>query len=267
MQPEELENARLETTPELEIESTPELLPAREPVAETAPERVPFWGYTDLALVIGLLFAATLVIGLIAGGLMLSIPRLRADQTPLLVPMNLALYGALYLAIRLDFTLRHNKPVLGSLGWQRSGINLVAMGIGGVVLAIALSVLASVLHTPKIPTPFDKLTSTPLQFVLFGVMAVAIAPLFEELFFRGFIQPLLSRTFGTIAGILVTALLFGSLHLFEYAYAWQYAVFISLAGAVFGWLRVRTNSIIPSTVMHGCFNAVSVIALAFGKNI
>ncbi len=267
MQPEELENAPLELTPEAVPESTPEFLPVGEPLAETVPERVPFWTYTDLALVMGLLFAAMVIIGLIAGGLMLSIPRLRDDQTPLLVPMNLVLYGAVYLALRLVFTLRHNRPVFRSLGWQRPGINLVAMGIGGVVLAFALSVLASALHTPKIPTPFDKLIGTPFELVVFGVMAVAIAPLFEELFFRGFIQPLLSRTFGTIAGVLLTAMLFGSLHLFEYAYAWQYAVFISLAGAVFGWLRVRTNSIIPSTVMHGCFNAVSVVALAFGKNI
>ncbi len=267
MQPEEVENAPVELTPEAVPEPTPELLLAQGQAVDALPERAPFWGYTDLALVMGLLFAAMLIIGLIAAALMLSIPSLRADQTPLLVPMNLVLYGAVYLALRLVFTLRHNRPVFRSLGWRRPGINLVAMGIGGIVLAFVLSALASALHTPKIPTPFDKLTSTPFEFVIFGVMAVAIAPLFEELFFRGFIQPLLSRTFGTIAGILLTAMLFGSLHLFEYAYAWQYAVFISLAGAVFGWLRVRTNSIIPSTVMHGCFNAVSVIALAFGKNI
>ena len=88
-------------------------------------------------------------------------------------------------------------------------------------------------------------------------MAVVVAPFFEELFFRGFFQPLFSRTFGTIAGIVLTAVLFGSLHGLEYSWAWQYALFISLAGAVFGWLRARTGSIIPSTVMHGCFNAVS----------
>ena len=87
------------------------------------------------------------------------------------------------------------------------------------------------------------------------------------MFFRGFIQPLLSRSLGTVAGILLTACLFGALHGFEYQWVWQYALFITAAGVVFGWLRARTNSIIPSTIMHGCFNAVSVIALAFGKNI
>ncbi len=263
MQPEEAENTPAEATPETDAVEFASPAPAVAPPAV----RDPFWGYTDLALVLGLLFGAMVAIGVIAGVLILYVPRLRADQTPLLVPMNLILYGALYLSLQLTLSLRYGRPVLPSLGWRRTRMNLVAMGLGGVALAFALSALASVIHTPKVPSPFDKLTGSRPELVLFGFMAVVLAPFFEELFFRGFIQPVLSRTFGTIAGILITAGLFGSLHLVEYAYAWQYALFISLAGAVFGWLRARTNSIIPSTVMHGCFNAVSVVALAFGKNI
>jgi hypothetical protein len=141
------------------------------------------------------------------------------------------------------------------------------MGGGGVVLAFVLSALGDLFKTPKIALPFEKLTNTPASLTFFAIVAIVLAPFFEELFFRGFVQPLLSRTFGTVAGILITAGLFGALHGFEYSWVWQYALFISLAGAVFGWLRARTNSIVPSTVMHGCFNAVSVVALAFGKNI
>src|SRR5581483_10141145 len=113
--------------------------------------------------------------------------------------------------------------------------------------------LGDLLKTPKIALPFEKLTNTPASLTFFAIVAIVLAPFFEELFFRGFVQPLLSRTFGTVAGILITAGLFGTLHGFEYSWVWQYAVFISLAGAVFGWLRARTNSIVPSTVMHGCF--------------
>ena len=254
-----------------EIESTPaESGEAFEPVAiaaPAAPVREPFWGYTDLVLVLGLLFGAMVIITLIVVGLISFFPQFRQDQTPLLVPMNLVLYGFVYLSLRLTFGLRYGKPVFRSLGWRRAGINLALVGVGGVALAVVFSLISAAIHTPKIPTPFDKLIGSPWSMALFAVMAVIVAPLFEELFFRGFIQPVFSRTFGTIAGILITAALFGSLHLFEYAYAWQYALFISLAGAVFGWLRARTNSIIPCTVMHGCFNALSVVALAFGKNI
>jgi hypothetical protein len=96
---------------------------------------------------------------------------------------------------------------------------------------------------------------------LLAITAVILAPLFEEMLFRGFLQPLLSRTFGIIAGVLITAVLFGSLHAFEYMKVWQYVAAVTVVGIVLGIVRVRTNSIIPGVVMHGCFNAVSVIAL------
>jgi hypothetical protein len=245
--------------PSLEV-IPPELTPP-------ARVRVPFWGYTDLVLVLGLLFAFSLIVVVMIGLLAIPYPSLRTDQTPLALPVQVAFYGCLYLSFQMVLGLRYHKPVLSSLGWCRSPINLAWMAGGGIVLAFALSALGDLFKTPKIALPFEKLTSTPASLTFFAIVAIVLAPLFEELFFRGFVQPLLSRTFGTVAGVLITAVLFGALHGFEYSWVWQYALFISLAGAVFGFLRARTNSIIPSTVMHGCFNAVSVVALAFGKNI
>jgi len=262
MQPEEIEGGLEPQTSAVPVEPTE--APAQ---PEAVAKREPFWGYMDLLMVIGLLIGSVVVIGVAAGLIMFLNPKLRADPTPLMIPMNLVVYGALYLSLRGALQLRYGQPVFRSLGWRRSGPNPLLMIFGGFVLAFAISLGATALHTPKIPTPFDQLAKSRVDFAIFAVTAVAIAPIFEELFFRGFIQPLLSRTFGVIAGVIITAALFGSLHLMEYSWAWQYALFITVAGAVFGWLRARTGSIIPSTVMHGAFNAVSVIALAFGKNI
>ena len=47
--------------------------------------------------------------------------------------------------------------------------------------------------------------------------------------------------------------------------AWQYVAAISVVGVVLGIVRMRTKSIIPGTVMHGCFNAVSVVGLIATK--
>ena len=181
------------------------------------------------------------------------------------MPTQFVLYGLIYLCFWMVLGLRYHRPVLASLGWRHSRFPLLLAGISGVLLAFGISLIASSLHTPKVDLPVDKLVDTPLSFVLVGLLAVVAAPLFEELVFRGFLQPLLSRTFGVVAGVLVTAVLFGSLHAPEYAWAWQYVLAISLAGAAFGWVRARANSIIPSTVMHGCFNAVSMVALAVTK--
>jgi uncharacterized protein len=132
-------------------------------------------------------------------------------------------------------------------------------------LAIAVSLLAKVIHTPQVKSPIDEITKTPFSLAVFAVMAVTIAPLFEELFFRGFIQPLLSRTFGVVAGVVLTAVLFGALHAPEYSWAWQYALAVSIAGAVFGWVRARTQSIIPGTIMHGSYNLVFIVGLILMK--
>lgn len=230
------------------------------------PQREPFWGYDDLAMVVGLIVAGLVVIGLAVAVIANFVPSLRADPTPALLPGNLAIYLLVYIAFRLVIGLRYGRPVFSSLGWRRTNVNLLVAGAGGVGLAFALSAFASLVKTPKIPLPFEEMTNSPWSFALFALMAAVIAPIFEELFFRGFIQPLLVRTFGVVAGILVTAALFGALHAPEYSDAWQYALTVALAGAAFGWLRERTKSIIPGTVMHGCFNAVSVIALVLSKH-
>jgi membrane protease YdiL (CAAX protease family) len=236
------------------------------PLAPAPRQREPFWGYDDLALVIGLIVAGLVVIGLIVAAIAHFVPGLRMDPTPLLLPSNLVVYLIVYIAFRLVLGLRYDRPVFSSLGWRRTNVNLLVAGAGGVGLAFALSAFASLVKTPKVSLPFEEMTNSPWSFALFAIMAAVIAPIFEELFFRGFVQPLLSRTFGVVAGILVTAALFGALHAPEYSDAWQYALTVALAGAAFGWLRERTKSIIPGTVMHGCFNAVSVIALVLSKH-
>ncbi len=262
MQGDEIGDTPQDVTPE-----TPSLEVVSSEPAVRVPEREPFWGYMDLLLVLGLLFGLSVIVAVMVGLLAIPYPSLRTDQTPLALPVQVAFYGCLYSSFGVVLGLRYHRPVLSSLGWRKPHVNLAWIAGGGIVLAFVLSALGSLLKAPKIALPFEKLTNTPASLAFFAVVAIVLAPFFEELFFRGFVQPLLSRTFGTIAGILITAALFGALHGFEYSWVWQYAVFISLAGAVFGWLRARTNSIVPSTVMHGCFNAVSVVALAFGKNI
>jgi membrane protease YdiL (CAAX protease family) len=252
--------------PERLDDSPPEQV---EPVLQAESIRVvvrePFWGYLDLLFVLLLVALGSLFIIVTVGLLVHGDVERLADSPQLVWPTSLALYVVVYLALRLVLGARYGAPVFASLGWRRTSFSLPLAAIGGVVLAFALSGLAYLIHTPKVKTPFDKLADTPFSLLLLGITAVGIAPLFEELFFRGFMQPLLSRTLGVPAGVLVTALFFGSLHASEYMQVWQYVAAVSVVGIVLGSLRAWTNSIIPGIVMHGCFNAVSVMALAFSK--
>ncbi len=257
MQPEDLE--RLDTPPL----DAPLEAPMFAPPA--VPERDPFWGYYDLLLVLGLLFAFILVVVFATGVIMRFHPGLSPTRPEIALPFQFAVYAVIYLAILIPFKLRYDRPVLSSLGWRSTNVNLLGVGVAGILLAIGLNVLATLIHTPQVATPFEDLVTTPFWIALLAFTAVVAGPLFEEMMFRGFLQPLFSRTFGTVLGILLTALLFGGLHASEYKYAWQYVAAISIVGIVLGTLRARTNSIIPGTVMHGCFNLVSVVSLVNEK--
>lgn len=234
---------------------------AEPPILEPAPlpaPRDPFWNYIDLLLMIGAVASGILVIGFLGLVLVSVIPHLKANPAPIALPLQLVFYVVVYFGFVAVFKFRYRAPVLASLGWRHARFNPFLAIVIGAALAIALSAFGQLLHTPENDL-IDKVVDSPASLVLFAVTAVLIAPVFEELFFRGLIQPLLSRTFGIVAGVLITAVLFGGLHAPEYSWAWQYALIISFAGAVFGWARARTGSIVPGVLMHCSFNSISVI--------
>jgi membrane protease YdiL (CAAX protease family) len=229
-------------------------------------QRDPFWGYGDLALVLGLMLASMVVIVLGVGLATFIWPHLRNDPKPLLLPTNMALYVCLLLVFKFVIGSRYGKPVLASLGWRMTSLRILGYAaLGGVALPFIISAVGSALHTPKAPTAMDEMMKS-IPVVPLAIMAAVLAPFFEELFFRGFMQPLLTRSFGLVFGVLLTAVLFGSVHAVEYSFVWQYVVAIGLVGVALGFVRAWTNSIVPTTIMHGCFNGLQVIALAMSKH-
>ena len=90
---------------------------------------------------------------------------------------------------------------------------------------------------------------------LLAVLAVVMAPFFEELFFRGFLFRGLARSWGWPLGALVSGAIFGAIHL-------QLTVFFPLfvLGVVLAWVYQRTGSLWTSITLHAVFNGISVIA-------
>lgn len=235
-------------------------------VPGVAPQSVkePFWNYVDLLLFLGIGFSI-FVLSSLPFAVAFHFYSSSKFSILLLLAIQLTLYLSSYLGFKIVLGIRYHRPVLYSLGWRPSRVNLLWVGLTGVLLAFAVSGIASLLHTPEVDSPLEQFAGSAPALIAIAILAVVVGPFFEELMFRGFLQPLLSRTFGTIAGVGGTGLLFGLLHLPEYKSVWQYAFAIWIVGVVLGLVRVYTGSIIPSTVMHACFNAVSVVALVVTK--
>ena len=92
--------------------------------------------------------------------------------------------------------------------------------------------------------------------ILFVQLAI-IAPLVEELWFRGIVLESL-RPYGNGVAIFISGLLFGLTHanFAQFFYA-------TVLGICLGYVAVSTKSIIPTTVLHAMFNSVAATLLLF----
>jgi uncharacterized protein len=85
----------------------------------------------------------------------------------------------------------------------------------------------------------------------------------EELFFRGFLYPVLARRLGLIVSVTITAFLFALIHEEQLAHAWAPMFLIFIVGVVFTLVRARMQSVAASFLMHVGYNFTLFAALFF----
>jgi len=142
--------------------------------------------------------------------------------------------------------------------WPRKMFGLAALGA---VLLFALQGLAHFLPIPK-DVPFEEFFKHPLEAYLTSILAISFGPVMEELFFRGFLYPVLARGLGTAAGIFLTALAFAMLHAVQLGFAWGAVFIIFLVGLTLTIVRAVTKSVGSSLVVHIAYN-FTLTALTF----
>ncbi len=94
--------------------------------------------------------------------------------------------------------------------------------------------------------------------LIVAVGAVVLAPLGEELVFRGMLLPSLIPWVGTTAALWISAVVFGGLH-------WYYGVMtpvIVLFGWVLGWARVASGGVRAPIFIHALMNLVPITVMA-----
>ncbi|MGP1906895.1 lysostaphin resistance A-like protein [Metabacillus sp. JX24] len=107
----------------------------------------------------------------------------------------------------------------------------------------------------------DTLTGdiAPSAILLALVSAAVISPVYEEIFYRGFLYRWLRTRLGVWAGILLSSLIFTAAH-----YPVTNAMPVNfLDGLVFAWAYEKTHSIWPGVIIHGVVNAISILLLIF----
>jgi membrane protease YdiL (CAAX protease family) len=150
-----------------------------------------------------------------------------------------------------------------NLQWRPSW-NALSEGIKGLLMALPLVALVGWLvekfwpqaggSNPLLEQVLDGRNSTALALLAFT--AVVLAPLFEELLFRGVLMPVIGSYWGNFAGVAISALVFALAHL-----SLSEAAPLTVLGLSLGWVRLRSGSLFSCVVMHGLWNSLTFFNL------
>lgn len=175
-----------------------------------------------------------------------------------LVATSLIVFAAAGLALPAAFNVR----ALEFVGAHRLQGGVVALAfVAGVANLGFGNFLMGAVHSVA-PASWrsiaDQMTviltmADPTTRLLISLGAAVAAPIGEELFFRGWLQPLLERRFGRVAAIVSTALLFSLVHLEPVGFIARFEL-----GLLFGLLRSWSGSIYPAMAAHAAHNLTSV---------
>lgn len=139
---------------------------------------------------------------------------------------------------------------------------IVFLGVvGGIALLFAVMILSYIMNLligkPPEDQPFvdlikDIKTWKDLVFPLF--VGSVLAPVSEEIYFRGFTYPVLKARWGRVFGLIATALFFGSLH-----FDLVRTIPLAIGGLGLNLLYEKTGSIYTSMIAHSLWNTTMTL--------
>ncbi len=195
-------------------------------------------------------------------GLFHGMPATQLMRDPLLIiPAQFAAYLVLvffmYVLVRRAYGYRFLTAVRWN--WPKgSWIGFVALGT---IVAIGGQLLSALLPIPK-SLPIDQYFHSPADAWMMASFGVTVAPFVEELFFRGFLYPVLARWLGVGLGIVLTAIPFALLHSMQLGNAWGPLVVLFVVGIVLTGVRAITKSVASSMLVHIGYN-LTLFSLLF----
>ena len=256
------------------------------PEPDPTPSRYPLgWVEAIFAILAFLLFAwmASVFIAFVQGiGLALSHPgitgeeataQLRESTTRAVVATMLGQLLFLgYLRWRTGARARpRGGEVLGlHFRFPEVGILIApALALAPIAGAAVLVFLAS-LFLGEIPQPDNAPIAmlvehaSPMDMALLFILGVAIAPIVEELFFRGLLFGVCRRYLSQGMSILVISVLFVLAHYAQTGGYWPSMVAIFAVALVLTTQRAAFGSVIPCWITHACYNSILMLISVIG---
>lgn len=237
-----------------------------------APEEVDLIDVVLILLVaFGSLFLGTVVaVGgyMVAHGQHTFNPKLLSENVMFLLPAQLVSYLVVVGFMAFIVAARHNRTLGEAVHWNLpSGTRWLTALSGGAALGLGSQVASSILSRwiPK-TLPIDQYFHDAASAYMLAGFGILVAPVVEELFFRGFVYPALARWTGAATSIILTGGAFSLLHEGQLAHAWAPLLILFFVGVVLTIVRARTNSVATSILVHMGYNGVLFGLLFFSTD-
>ena len=226
------------------------------------PVEDPAWNLLD---VVGLALASVLILAVCLLGAALAL-RPRAVRSPgstegmaaVLVAGQVLGYGCIMAVMYALVRMRTTVPLLKAIRWNWPENWAIYLG-AGFALAVCLVPLGRFLPMPK-NLPIDDYFKNARDAYILSLFGVLVAPLFEELCFRGFLYPSLARRLGIPTAIVLTALPFAMLHGAQLSFSWGPLLVIFLVGIALTTVRALKKSVAATVLMHMAYNGTLLVA-------
>ena len=206
----------------------------------------------DLLKAVGLIWGFSLLVGIGVGVFRLDL------SNPAAIAVMVLLDGtATFLLVRHFACAKHARS------W-REGLGLVPIPKRLLMKSVLIGVLgaligALLLHAfAEGKSSMAKLTSKPGGLMVVTLIGLLL-PLVEEMYYRGFILPVLSRKLGPAAGVALVSLWFVGVHVSQLAGDWIGLPILLVMGTIWTLQRMAYGVLTPSLACHWTYNACLMI--------
>lgn len=233
-------------------------------------DETPSWGWLDLiAVYLGLLLLGLLFTTF--GEQLLNLLAVIGQPDTRLNRFILSYFIQFVVTIGLVFIFSRglHGASFREMGFKLvSGRSIFRYGISGglllVVVIMLLSYPVQILQPDLAPQTYAEMLSAARgtgKMIVVMIMGVIMAPLSEEILYRGMLYPVTRKTLGPVGGAVLAGLLFGIAH-------WDLWRTIPLAagGIILCLIYEKTRSVYVTTLAHGVWNGVMTLILYLGIN-
>ncbi len=239
-------------------------LRSRSALPENFTWEVPWtWETIVQVLVVGFFFMGQIVIPLVVGAFGISFAAFGIRAKAAYTLTYYLLMAGSGLAV-LYFSIKPFLPL--PEGWFRptGKRSWIVWGIGGYFAALPLMLIISILNqqiwqgqggsNPLLQIVLEE--GDPIALSMFFLTASIAAPVFEEIFFRGFLLPSLTRYVPVGWAIGLSALIFAMAHL-----SLSEVLPLTVLGSVLGFVYTRSRSLLAPILLHSLWNSVTMLGL------